>query len=57
MLKIKELKEQRTKFLLDGQKLVTKKDVNKEERAQSSEVRSRNKRRVMDTRYHAGLNS
>jgi hypothetical protein len=57
MLKIKELKEQRTKLLLDRQKLVTKTDVNKEERAQSSEVRSRNKRRVMDTHYHAGLNS
>jgi HK97 family phage major capsid protein len=36
MLKIKELKEQRTKLLLDAQKLVTKKDVTKEERAQSA---------------------
>ena len=36
MSKIKELKEQRTKLLLDAQKLVTKKDVTKEDRAQSA---------------------
>jgi HK97 family phage major capsid protein len=34
MSKIKELKEQRTKLLLDAQKLATKKDVTKEEREQ-----------------------
>jgi hypothetical protein len=33
---ITELKQQRTKLLLDAQKLVTKKDVTKEERAQSA---------------------
>ena len=38
MFRNKELKERRTKLLLDAQKLVTKKDVTKEERAQSSAI-------------------